>query len=191
MTTLGSDYVRRQVEARFYGEALYFGALELARAPTAELHFCLGLATCGAIGASADVQRILRGEPPVHAGAPPMAGNRSLLVYEGFFHLIESARRGLCVPDALIPVGLAVLADLESFLREDFKGFVVTGRKYSLREATCGAAAVLRRLLREAPPPSDEIRTKVSQGEEVVDAELGQRGGDASFYDVVRVSPDA
>lgn len=189
MTTPGAQYVRRQVEARFYGEALYFGALELALAPTAELHLYLGLAACGAIGGPADVQRILRGEPEVYTGAALMAGSSSLLVYEGFFHLLEAARQGFRIPDVLAPVGVAVLADLESFLREDFKGFPLHGRKYSLRDVTSGAVVILRRLLPEAPPLSNELRVKVGRGEEVVDDELARRGGDAAFYDVVRVPP--
>jgi hypothetical protein len=93
------------------------------------------------------------------------------------------------VPDVLASVGAAILADLESFLREDFKGFPLHDRKYSLRDVASGAVVILRRLLPEAPPVRDEVRVKVSRGEEVVDDELSRRGGDAAFYDVVKGLP--
>lgn len=185
MTTPGCSYVRRQVEAAFFAEALYFGAVELAVAPSAELHLYLGIAACGAIGSCADVQRELNGEPSISGGGRPMAGSRSLLLYEGLFHLIEAARAGLRVPDALAPVAHAVLADVEWYLRDDFKTFALTGRKYTAAEAVYGAAAALRRLLRDPSPPSGEVAFRVRGGDELVDTELGLRGGDAAFYDVL------
>jgi hypothetical protein len=190
MTTPGCQYVRRQVEARFYGEALYFGALELAVAPSAELHLYLGLAACGAIGGSADVQRMLHGAPEVGPRSRPMAGSRSLLVYEGFFHLIEAAREGLRIPDDLAPIGVAILDDLEWYLREDFKSVILSGRRYTARDVVCGSAAVLRRLLREPPALRDELRSGLSRGDELVDAELGQSGGDAAFYQQSTRAPE-
>jgi hypothetical protein len=41
--------IRYLVENERYVEALYFGALEIDRTPSAALHLDLGLACCGAI----------------------------------------------------------------------------------------------------------------------------------------------
>jgi hypothetical protein len=192
--TPGVAYVRRQVAGRFYAEALYFGALELAggAAPSAELHLCLGLAACGAIGGCADVQRMLHGASDgdgaggdsATGGPParPMAGSRSMLVYEGFFHLLEAARAGLHVPDELGAVGAAVLDDLGWYLRDDFKGVALSGRRYTARDVVCGAASLLRRLLRTAPALRDDLAGWLERGDELVGAELAREGGDAAFY---------
>ena len=180
MTSSAVDYVHRQVQQRFFAEALYFGALALPHARSAELHLHLGLACCGSIGGVADAQRILHGTPDVAVGGRPLVGNATRLVYEGFYHLLEAARGGARVPEDLAGIGADILVDLEWYQREDLKGFSLAGRKHTLRSAAAGAAVLLRRLLPNATPPSDEGRTRWA--EELVDEELRQASGDAEFY---------
>jgi hypothetical protein len=182
MTTPGTEYVRRQVEGRFYAEALYFGALELARSSSPELHLYLGLACAGASGGVADVQRLLHGDPNGPKGdGRPVVGNATRLVYEAFYHLLEAARQGVGLPATLGPLAAEILDDLQWYLLEDLKG-VMTGRKHTARDVGCGAAVLLHRLLKGAPPLREDVAWS---GEELVNQELNASGGDAAFYPIL------
>jgi hypothetical protein len=177
------EYVRRQVEQRFYAEALYFGALALPRAASPELHLYLGLAACGSIGSAADAQRALHGAPLPASGARPMVGNATLLVYEGFFHLLEAARRGLRAPDALAAVAAEILDDLQWYLLEDWKGLPGGKRRRSLKAAAYGATVLVHRMLPGAPALREPGDAQWAQ--ELVDEELRATGGDAEFFRVL------
>jgi hypothetical protein len=132
----------------------------------------------------------MHGDPAAPIGASrPMAGTGSQLVYEGLYHLLEAARQGLRVPHALAPVGVAIVDDLRWYLREDFKSYVSSGSKLTLREAASGATALLRRLLPNPPPVPEDLAFELRRGEEIVDQELSASGGDAAFYHVKDVPP--
>jgi hypothetical protein len=109
-----------------------------------------------------------------------MIGSATRLVHEGFFHLLEAYRGGTRLPTGLAGVGAEILADLEWYAKEDFKGYATSNRKYSHKAAACGAMVLLRRMLPDAPPPRDPVCA--TWGEEIIAEVLQQGTRDAAFY---------
>ncbi len=169
-----------------YVEALYFGALQLARAPTAELHLELGLACCGAIRPVAMLNRMLYEPGTEHSamidGGGLLVSNGTLLVYEGYFHFIESLRKDPQVRFAseLEPVVGEVLEHLTWYVRQEFHG-LGGGLPYNLRSAALGAILLLHRLGRSNTPLPSAVERSRATLEENIENHLRSGPAGTSF----------
>ena len=150
--------IRRLVEEKRFVEALYFGSVELASNPTAELHLDLGLACCAAIKPIAEVERNLALE---QAGNEPQAnwnteglivGRDTGLVNEGLHHLLQATHLNpqIRFPTSLEPITIEVIQDLHDYLRQEFHGFRSFKLGYSLGTAALAAVVLLYRLQAQA-----------------------------------------
>jgi len=180
-----SQYVQRLVEERRFTEALYFGALMLARQRSPELHLLLGLACHAAIRPLADLQRMLRSYQPSDdpAASTLMIGANTLLVYEGFYHLIEALRqdRKIQIPESTRHVADEILLDLQWYMKQESHGFA-SNKRDSLKMTAVAGAVLLHRLTGHAGAPSFLLKTEVECADQMIEEELNGTGGDAVFY---------
>jgi hypothetical protein len=165
--------LQRLVERERFVEALYSGALAVAREPTVDRRLLLGLACCGCVRPIAVAERLLRqpGYRPDTRPAELALPRDTRLVCEG----LEQWVNVLCLdPAARLPtqvraVADKVLADLVDYARQDFKGFLPPeGAPYTLRQAAWAAVLLLHRLVGMTGTPAGVDTFEAGIGAEVL-----------------------
>ncbi len=178
------SYLQRLVESNRLVEALYFGALLRGAARTAEAHLLLGVACCGGVRPIAEMERAdaeaIPGAPPQLPVGGLVVGRATLLVHEGFYHLIEALRRepGIVLAPPLREAARRALDDLKWYSKQEMHGFT-SGRKLSLREVAEGAIVLLHRVAGEEASTSPRL---LETTRSMIEAELASAGGDAAFF---------
>jgi hypothetical protein len=180
------DAIVYLLSRRCFAEAAYFGVVAALKAPTAEAHMLAGAGCCGCVEPLANAQRLLEGIPVAEEKLGVdglLVSPASALPYEGFFHLIESLRLDprITAPEELRAVFDDVADDLAFFSRRELHQPPEQRGRYTARAASLGAAVLLRRMARSGRELPGVASPSLAHATQIIDAELGQRGGDAAF----------
>jgi hypothetical protein len=181
------ELVAHLLSRRCFAEAAYFGALSALKSPRAEAHMLAGVGCCGCAEPLAMAQRLLE-DVPVHneeVGAGVLRISPATeLPYEGFFHLIEAVRLDPAIkaPRSLREVFDAVADDLAYVSRREIHRPPGKRRRYSHGIACVSAAVLLRRLTSNDRELPGVASPSLEGAMEIIDAELGRSGGDATFF---------
>jgi len=171
---------------RCFAEVAYFGAVTALNHPSARAHMLAGAGCCGCVEALAIAQRLIEGVPMRDedmARSVPLVSPATELPYEGFFHLLEAIRRepAITAPPGLEKVLDAVADDLAYVSRRELHRPPEQRKRYTLREASLGAALLLRRLTGSDRPLPGAAAPSLDGARGIIDQELRRDGGDASF----------
>lgn len=181
------DYIVHLLSLRCFAEAAYFGTVQTLKTPTARAHLLAGVGCCGCTEPLSLAQRLLEG---VFVSDEELKKSElrvspiTLLPYEGFFHLINALRldQSIRAPESLRDIFDSVADDLAYVSRRELEPGPNNRRRYTLREASLCAAVMLRRLTGSDRELPGVAAPSLERAMEIIEVELGQSGGDATFF---------
>ena len=187
--------IRRLVEEQRFIEALYFGVIDLLSDPTSELHLYLGIACCATIEPIAELERFLALEPnttPNHQFPDNINGlivtGDTLLVNEGLHHLLQAKELNpqIVIPTSLKKITKLVIQNLQDYLRQEFKDFVVSELDYSLLEAALASIVLICELQGDEPEKSTKLSTtQIEKARELLKRLSSIKRTQANFYQIL------
>ena len=190
------DYsIRELIEEKRFVEALYFGIINLTSNPTSELHLYLGIACCATIRSIASLECYLernpdtRQKPECYLNISGLSVNRgTLLVNEGLHHLLQAKELNpqIVIPPSLQKNTKLVIQDLEDYLRQEFKDFVVSELDYSLLEAALASIVLICELQGDEPEKSTKLSTtQIEKARELLKRLSSIKRTQANFYQIL------
>ena len=191
-----SNYpIGRLIEENGFVEALYFGIINLTSNPTSELHLYLGIACCATIRSVASLECYLERNPDAHQkpecylNISGLSVNRgTLLVNEGLHHLLQAKELNpqIVIPPSLQKSTKLVKQDLEDYLRQEFKDFVVSELDYSLLEAALASIVLICELQGDEPEKSTKLSTtQIENARELLKRLSSIKRNQANFYQIL------